>query len=114
MEKEFLKEQQYLNAKKKVKEIRGFYSRFLIYVLINIFISGIIIFGLTYSDNSSLLESLTNFGVYSTWLFWGIGIFFHWLSVFGFKNLLGSSWEEKKIRELMKKEDERSGNVLKK
>ena len=49
------------------------------------------------------METLTNFGVYSTWLFWGIGIFFHWLSVFGFKNLLGSSWEEKKIRELMKK-----------
>ena len=114
MEKEFLKEQQYLNAKKKVKEIKGFYSHFLIYVLINIFISGIIIFGLTYSDNSSLSESFTNFGVYSTWLFWGIGIFFHWLSVFGFKNLLGSSWEEKKIRELMKKEDERSGNILKK
>jgi len=88
MEKEFLKEQQYLNAKKRVKEIKGFYSHFLIYyVLINIFISGIIIFGLTYSDNSSFLESLTNFGVYSTWLFWGIGIFFHWLSVFGFKNL---------------------------
>ena len=108
MEKEFLKEQQYLNAKKRVKEIKGFYSHFLIYVLINIFISGIIIFGLTYNDNSSLLETLTNFGVYSTWLFWGIGIFFHWLSVFGFKNLLGSSWEEKKIRELMKKEDERS------
>jgi len=107
MEKEFLKEQQYLNAKKRVKEIKGFYSHFLIYVLINIFISGIIIIGLTYNDNSSLLETLTNFGVYSTWLFWGIGIFFHWLSVFGFKNLLGSSWEEKKIRELMKKEDER-------
>ena len=26
MEKEFLKEQQYLNAKKRVKEIKGFYS----------------------------------------------------------------------------------------
>ena len=52
--------------------------------------------------------------MYSTWLFWGIGIFFHWLSVFGFKNLLGSSWEENKIRELMKQEDERSANILNK
>ena len=113
MEKEYLEEQQYLSAKKRVKEIKGFYSHLLIYVLINIFISGIIIFGLT-NNNISLSESFKNFGIYSTWLFWGIGIFFHWLSVFGFKNLLGSSWEEKKIRELMKKEDERSGNILKK
>ncbi|MDA8761988.1 2TM domain-containing protein, partial [Flavobacteriaceae bacterium] len=51
MEKEFLKEQQYLNAKKRVKEIKGFYSHLVIYMIINIFISGIIIFGLTYSDN---------------------------------------------------------------
>ena len=66
MEQEYLKEQQYLNAKKRVKEIKGFYSHLLIYVLINIFISGIIIFGLSYSDNYSLLGSLTNFGVYSS------------------------------------------------
>ena len=56
MEKEYLKEQQYLSAKKRVKEIKGFYSHLLIYVLINIFISGIIIFGLTY-NNISLSES---------------------------------------------------------
>ena len=111
-EKEYLKEQQYLNAKKRVKEIKGFYSHFLIYVIVNIFISGIIIFGLTYSDNSSLSESFTNFGVYSTWLFWGIGIFFHWISVFGFKNLFGSAWEEKKIKELMRKDYERNSKIL--
>lgn len=101
MENEFLKEQKYLNAKKRVKEIKGFYSHLLIYVLVNVFISSIIIFGLTYSGNNSFLESFSNFGVYSTWLFWGIGIFFHWLSVFGFKNLFGSAWEEKKIKEFM-------------
>ena len=101
MVNEFLKEQKYLNAKKRVKEIKGFYSHLLIYVLVNVFISSIIIFGLTYSGNNSFLESFSNFGVYSTWLFWGIGIFFHWLSVFGFKNLFGSAWEEKKIKEFM-------------
>ena len=114
MEKEYLKEQQYLNAKKRVKEIKGFYSHFLIYLIINIFISGIIVFGLTYSGKSSFSESFTNFGVYSTWLFWGIGVFFHWISVFGFKNLFGSAWEEKKIKELMKKDYERNNKILKK
>ena len=110
-EKEYLKEQQYLSAKKRVKEIKGFYSHLLIYVLINIFISGIIIFGLTY-NNISLSESFKNFGIYSTWLFWGIGIFFHWISVFGFKNLFGSAWEEKKIKELMRKDYERNSKIL--
>ena len=100
MNKEYLKEQKYLKAKKRVKKIKGFYSHLFIYILINIFISGIIIYGLTYNGNDSLLEAFTNFGVYSTWLFWGIGIFFHWLSVFGFKNLLGSSWEEKKSKQI--------------
>ena len=104
----------YLRAKKRVKEIKGFYSHFLIYLIINIFISGIIIFGLTYSGNSSFSESLTNFGVYSTWLFWGIGVFFHWISVFGLKNLYGSAWEEKKIKELMEKDYERNNKILKK
>lgn len=112
MNKEYLKEQKYLKAKKRVKKIKGFYSHLFIYILINIFISGIIIYGLTYDGNDSLLETFTNFGVYSTWFFWGIGIFFHWLSVFGFRNLLGSSWEENKIRDLMKQEDERSANIL--
>ena len=111
MEKEYLKEQQYLSAKKRVKEIKGFYSHLLIYVLINIFISGIIIFGLTY-NNISLSESFKNFGIYSTWLFWGIGIFFHWISVFGFKNLFGSACEEKKIKELMRKDYERNSKIL--
>ena len=114
MEKEYLKEQQYLNAKKRIKEIKDFYSHFLVYLIINIFISCIIVFGLTYSGNSSFSESFTNFGVYSTWLFWGIGVFFHWISVFGLKNLYGSAWEEKKIKELIEKDYERNNKILKK
>ena len=42
MNKEYFKEQQYIKAKKRVKEIKGFYSHFLIYILVNIFISSII------------------------------------------------------------------------
>lgn len=114
MNKEYFKEQQYIKAKKRVKEIKGFYSHFLIYILVNIFISSIIIFGLTYSGESSFLESFSQFGVYSTWLFWGIGIFFHWLSVFGFKNILGSAWEEKKIKEIIEIDEERSKKILNK
>jgi hypothetical protein len=40
----------------------------------------------------------------TTGLFWGIGVFFHWYSVFGINFFLGKGWEEKKIKELMDKE----------
>lgn len=105
------KEQQYLRAKKRVKDIRGFYSHLSAYIIINIFISGFIIFGLT-RGNRDFDDALSNFGVYSTWLFWGIGIFFHWLGVFGFKNLIGKDWEERKIKELMEKDDEREKKIF--
>jgi hypothetical protein len=107
MENNFTQENNYIRAKKRVKEIKGFYIHLIVYVLVNIFISGIIIFGLMQSDDS-FSDAFTNFGVYSTWVFWGIGIFFHWLGVFGFKSLgFGKDWEEKKIQELMDKDEKR-------
>jgi len=113
MNQDYIKEQQYLKAKKRVKDIKGFYSHLSVYIVINIFISGIIIYGLT-SDDYSFGGAITHFGVYSTWLFWGIGLFFHWLGVFGFKNLLGKSWEERKIKELMDEDDERGRKLTRK
>jgi len=113
MDKDYFKEQQYLKAKKRVQDIKGFYSHLAVYVVINTFISGIIIYGLS-GDNYGFGEVLTHFGVYSTWLFWGIGLFFHWLGVFGFKSFMGKSWEEKKIKQLMDEENDRSRKILKK
>lgn len=105
MERDFTKEQRYIRAKKRVKAIKGFYIHLIVYVIVNIFISGIIIFGLLH-NGYNIENTWSNFGVYSTWLFWGIGMFFHWLGVFGFKSLgFGTDWEEKKIREMMEKEE---------
>ena len=105
MRQDFRQEQNYIKAKKRVKEIKGFYIHLSTYVIINIFISGVIIYGLI-SSGDSLNETISNFGVYSTWIFWGIGIFFHWLGVFGFKSLgFGKDWEERKIKEYMDKEE---------
>jgi len=47
MERAFIKEQKYIKAKKRVKKIKGFYTHFAVYIVVNIFLSGIIIFGLT-------------------------------------------------------------------
>jgi hypothetical protein len=115
MEDNYIKEQKYLRAKKRVKAIKGFYGHFTSYVLVNIFISGVIIFGITREENISVIEALSNFGVYSTWVFWGIGMFFHWLGVFGFNSLgFSKNWEERKIKEIMDEDQKRSDKLSRK
>ena len=108
MQQDFRNEQNYIRAKKRVKDIKGFYVHLSVYIIVNIFISGVIIFGLTKSGDS-FRETFSNFGVYSTWVFWGIGMFFHWLGVFGFKSIgFGRDWEERKIKEMMEKEEQKN------
>ena len=114
MEQDYIKEKQYAKAKKRVQDIKGFYSHLVVYVVINLFISGFILYGLTKENKLDLPEAVTEFGVYSVWLFWGIGLFFHWLGVFGFTNILGKKWEEKKIKEIMDQDNERSNKILRK
>ncbi|MGB0891402.1 MAG: 2TM domain-containing protein [Flavobacteriaceae bacterium] len=103
MENDYSKEHQYIIAKKRVEKIKGFYVHFAIYVAVNLFVSGIIIFGLT-NDGDSFSEAFNNFGVYSTWVFWGIGLFFHWIGVFGSSFFFGKNWEQKQIKKYMDKE----------
>ncbi|WP_439127398.1 2TM domain-containing protein [Polaribacter sp.] len=107
MQEDFIQEQNYVRAQKRVKELKGFYIHLIVYILVNLFLSGIIIYGLMQSGDT-FKEAITNFGTYSTAFFWGIGMFFHWLGVFGFKSLgLGKDWENRKIQELMDKDDEK-------
>lgn len=113
MEQNYIKEQRYLKAKKKVKDIKGFYSHLTVYIVVNIFISGVIVYGLTHDEERTIGEAISHIGVYMTWLFWGIGVFFHWLGIFGFKNFFGKGWEEKKIKEFMEDDQERSQKILK-
>lgn len=91
MESNITKEQRYYKAQKRVKKIRGFYTHLMIYCLI---IPIIIFVNLKFEPSFHWFW----FSVCG----WGTGLFFHWLSVFGFNLLgLGNNWEEKKIREFM-------------
>jgi hypothetical protein len=95
-----IENQKYIRAQKKVKKIKGFYSHLIVFIIINLFLSGFTIYG--YMDRGyEFTEAITKFGVYSTAFFWGIGLFFHWMGVFGFKSLFSSNWEERKIKEYM-------------
>ena len=102
--RESIEAMRYARAKKRVEKIKGFYVHFSVYVVVNLFLSGIIIYGLTYDEGDSYSDAFSNFGVYSTWIFWGIGVVFHWLGVFGFNSVLGKNWEERKLKEIMDRE----------
>lgn len=92
----FLKEEAYLKAKEKVKKIKGFYSHLTVYILVNIFL--IILFNRNFNDN------FWSFGTFSTAFFWGIGLAFHALGVFGPDLIFGKSWENRMMKKYMDKE----------
>lgn len=94
----FQKEEAYLRAQKKVKSLVGFYWHLASYIIVNLFIIIILV---------SNGVDFFSFGTFATAFFWGIGLFFHFLGVFGADFLFGKSWEERKIKKYMEKERQR-------
>ena len=82
-------EDRYLRAKKRVEDLKGFYTHLAVYLVVN---AGLF---------------LINFVTSDTWWFywpmigWGIGLAAHAVSVFYAEGRLGRDWEERKMRELM-------------
>ena len=95
-QKDFSEEDRYLRAKKRVKQIEGFYWHFFWYMVVNIFILVMI-----YRGNK---ENFWQFGHFSTAFFWGIGLVAYWAGVFGKHIIFSKDWEERKIREYMDKD----------
>ena len=84
----------YQRATKKVGELKGFYIHLFVYILVNLFL---FLFNIITSPDSLWF--------YWPLLGWGIAIAMHAYSVFGSGHLLGADWEEKKIREVMEKDN---------
>ena len=83
----------YLNAQKRVAEIRGFYAHLISFVAVNIVL---IIFNVLYHHFGYMKIKVNQF--YSL-IIWGIIVIIHAVLIF-----LGKDWEERKIRKLMNKE----------
>ncbi|MCB0449229.1 2TM domain-containing protein [Mariniflexile maritimum] len=94
----FIENDRYERAAKRVKRIRGFYSHAVVYVVINIMIVIINI------QNLGAGETYFQWHNFITLIFWGIGLMAHGLSVFMPNIILGKDWEERKIKELMEKD----------
>lgn len=84
----------YLQAKKRVKEIKSLYIHAVVYLLVNLFIVAQNVRG------GALITDRDN---YWTAIFWGIGLLAHAISVLIPNFILGKNWEERKTRELMEK-----------
>lgn len=82
-------------AKKRVKDLKGFYSHFMVYILVNL-----LLLLLKYSKLETN-ETFFSFDTFSTTLFWGIGLIAHALSVYVKGIWLGRDWETKKIEQIM-------------
>lgn len=92
--------EKYLKAKKRVKEIKDFYIHLAVFLAVMVII--ILINVVTFARGGSDLEG------WSFWFlfpfgFWGFAVFMHGLRTFVFGK--GSSWEQRKIREVMDKMD---------
>ena len=81
-------------ARKRIKDIKGFYQHLFAYCLFTPFT--IFINYMTYWDYKWFWFSVIG---------WGIGVAIHGFCVFVYKGKLGSNWEERKIEELMRKEE---------
>ena len=98
MENHNLEHQKFERAQKRVKALSGFYKHAIVYVLVNLFLITIHYFSLEPG------EVFFEFSTFATAFFWGFGLVFHALGVFGPTLFFGHDWEEKKIRELMDRE----------
>ena len=87
----------YKRARKRVKEIKGFYSSLISYCIIIPFLI--------------FINLYTSRGYYWFWypaLGWGVGLAFRAFKIFG----IGESWQEKKIREIMNEQKNRNNGKL--
>lgn len=98
----------YRRARKQVDELKGFYMHLWIFVL---FQGGAWI---GYFAGVDLAREIGAFALQVIFLSWGVGLAFHTVHVFGVNVFFGHGWEERKIREFMKEEEDlisRSGNT---
>lgn len=92
MEHNYLQEQEYIKAKKRVKEIKAFYM----HLFVMVFSLPIII-----TVNLMFVPGFHFFWLAAFGMLFSVVI--HWLQVFGFSKLgLGNDWEENKIKQIMK------------
>lgn len=89
----------FLQARKRVNQLKGFYTHLALFIVVNFFI--IIIKKINGPHVAG--EPQIKISQFLTIIVWGVFLIAHGLSVFLPGLILGKDWEEKKIREIMNK-----------
>lgn len=89
----YIEEKRYIKAKERVKAIKDFYGNLIAYCIVIPFLWWL---------NSRTTDFL--WAIFPT-LGWGFGVLVHGMEAYGYNPLWGKRWEERKIRELMEKDD---------
>ena len=93
---DFNKENKYIRAKERVEQLKKFYGNLTSYVIV---ISGLAVLNYWIDGWRYMWFLWAAFG-------WGIGLFFHAIRTFNLNPFFGKGWEERKIKEFMKEEDD--------
>lgn len=92
-------DQAFAKAQKKVEDLKGFYGNLWSFVVISI---GLVVLNLlTYPQFLWFIFPVAS---------WGLGVAIHAAQVFNYMPFLGRGWEEKKIKELLDKENNQQWN----
>ena len=101
------KERAFLNAKRRVEKLKGFYNHLAVYLVVNIVISTFKIIR-NLSNGESLQDAIFDLSFSGVWLLWGIGLAIHAIAVFALPLILGNNWEEEKIKKFMEEEEKKN------
>jgi len=101
-----LKKQQ--RAKKKIKELKGFFNHLIPYIIVNTCLPVSKIINNMY-NGETFYEAFWDFSTFAVWLFWGIGVFFHGAKVFSFNPFFNKKWEERQMKKYMEEETFKEG-----
>lgn len=89
----YIEEKRYTKAKERVRAIKDFYGNVLAYCIVIPFL-----WWLNFRTTDFLWAIFPSIG-------WGFGVLVHGMEAYGYNPLWGKRWEERKIKELMEKDD---------
>ncbi|MEX0289815.1 MAG: 2TM domain-containing protein [Flavobacteriaceae bacterium] len=92
-QKSFIADKRYQKAKERVEAIKGFYGNLTAYCIV---IPFLVFLNYRTTDFPWVIFPI---------LGWGFGLLMHGMEAYGYNPLWGKRWEERKIRELMEKDD---------
>lgn len=81
-------------AQKRIEEERSFYTHLITYVAVNAFLVAL-----------NLITSPNHLWFFWPMLGWGIGLILHGFGTFGKHLVLGKKWEERRMEQLMRRDD---------